>query len=692
MTRYKLAIESDWSNRFKVEASGDNPAVAWAHRTSPPHSPGDEGMVSKSKWDTDGDGVKDTFVITTAAYQAHVADDGSWGGNAATGTSYIELYVKLDVPAPTSGSITYTTAGSAVDGVNYTIDTAYASPVAFVSGDEEVPIRINILDPEKWHAERMLKLTLTGGSNCYASAAPHAPSEWTEGSLEFRVYIRATDDPPVLSWTAASSSGAEGAHDISGTLDTASADDVAPYFTVNASSTAVEGTDYTLSAAGGKTIAAGGTSGAAATVTVLPGATASRTVVLDLDHERKAVNAGVEEEGPDANYWVTTGDWTQEATQPRFPGTPSVHVSGGFEGNPAFDLPDNWKGDVDAYLEHTGQALQVVDTDQTNALGDSIYGVVQGNWNLTNSYIRESFAAGYLSGGVRGRILEPLAKYARVSVSLASWPAAQSYREWRFFRLTLRTRTRDINHAVMFQRGQAAGDVSRDADGNSVATVGPFDGWYYSLWKADSLRPGSAWGTEFGVGTRSINGVDVPTAWVSHDASDLMTGTATAGTEDETLVDASADFSTVTTGDFAVSSVTGYEFRVLEVLNDTSLRLSAAKATEDPIATGEGYSIKIGYKSGSFGQAPETIGVDSANGLIRFTYWSDSDSSGSLTGGADAHAGRGIPGYWPMLERSESAAYTGVPTKWWPRPNFDWEPRGGAVRNSGTQQHTFTIT
>ena len=104
------------------------------------------------------------------------------------------------------------------------------------------------------------------------------------------------------------------------------------------------------------------------------------------------------------------------------------------------------------------------------------------------------------------------------------------------------------------------------------------------------------------------------------------------------------------------------------------------------LATGE----KV-FDDDSGNPVTEDLGVDLTEPIIRFTYFSESDGSETLTGGDVANRGKGLLAYWPMLEVADTVA-VGPPGVFWEKRGRFWEPRGNACLDpSAVIASTFTI-
>jgi len=104
------------------------------------------------------------------------------------------------------------------------------------------------------------------------------------------------------------------------------------------------------------------------------------------------------------------------------------------------------------------------------------------------------------------------------------------------------------------------------------------------------------------------------------------------------------------------------------------------------VATG----IKV-FDDASGNPVTEDLGSDLTEPIIRFTYFSDSDTSGYDTGFDVGNRGKGLLAYWPMLEISD-AITPGAPGRFWEKRNRFWEPRGNACMDpAAVIASTFTI-
>ncbi len=421
--------------------------------------------------------------------KVHYAEDGTRLDDA-TADPTIVLTVNFANPVEVSGGMEYTLGGTAVQGTHYTIPTPSVSPIAVAEGQNFATITIQLLDAGDWFKERSIIVSLAVGS----AVVPG------QENTEFRLYVRPVDSPPSVEFDSASSSGGAGVHNIGVTLTPASGEQTSLYYAL--SGTATEGDDYTVPTSGTVTIPAGSTT-VNVLVTVLGAASPGETIILTLQHEA--------DDQSDENLWTTTHEWELETADPLYPAEPSNHFSlgGAFVSGTPQDVVDALKG-VDIIAQGATSPKQAPD-------GHELQGIVLSQWAANNWYIRESLEnASFCSGP---NALQPLTKYTRSSVYVETFLPPDDFRDWEFVRLTLRVRTLDLNHAVMFRRNH----TGQDWQGNTVPTVSTPTGTW-GVWRLDSPNPiyadiPTGWGVHYGVAVEVVGSQILTRLWFTHEAT-----------------------------------------------------------------------------------------------------------------------------------------------------------------------------
>lgn len=700
--------------------------------------------------DQDGDGVKETLVKKSRYYKCWMTEAGvvgetggtptygvspsgfhSWGGtevNPGVGSTpgQLKLRAIFDVPAEVAGDVAFTLSGTAVEGTHYTVETP--SPVVFAAGDSGVDVYLQMTDlsPSKWFEERTIIVTLVNGTQTIAALDSEVLPGVREDALDFHVDLRATDTPPLVDWnTASTSEAAGGSHSVQVDLDTASGDDVTVYYTV------------TGAGAGDITIDAGKESGA---LTINDGVLntqltftsdvggAGKDVVFTIDHEAS--------DRSEENQFLHTDDWRLEEDSRRFPGEPTNSVSGG--GTFAAGAPD------EVEREERGIIILVSPSDTafgpdndfltanvTGPDGRYLQAVICSPWPATGSqfYIRESFEPGLFSMGAPSG-LKPMRAYVHFSNYRAEMPSGDTWRDWPFYQISLRNRSKSINHRVVFRGARTAtpdngGTNFTDAYGNVVTPVN-VGGWYWAFFwgnqlytKWQSLTGDVPWLSQYGVVSETRGGVAYPRFWLNHYGTPVS-GTATAGTTGTTLEDTGKTFVTtdlVEVGDTVIPSAevsavysdgAGNTYNAAKVTAITETTVTVDNSLTGIIASGDAYDIRKTYNDDkpNPNDVVEKVNSDGMNPLLRTTYFANelqydsavtqvsSDIVEAFFGTGStasqlARDGRGAIIFDPFMRRQDGQIKT--PPTFWEKKGMWWRPRGLAVEGT-TLVHTFSLT
>lgn len=386
------------------------------------------------------------------------------------GDASLTITVALSSPAPLDDTrVAYTVEGDAEVGVHYTISGG-ATPLTFAEGESTKDITVTFPAGTTYFLERLLTLKLD----------PDNSSAWVTFAGdrdEYRVYIAcntATNPPPLVDFNLASSSwsGApSGIHSVQ--VDAPAADTQEKtyiWYEVDASSTAVEGVDYTLTYAPGirwvKTDE--GVSSFQFPVQVLNGYTPGRTIVLNLLYEASS--------GADMNRCTFTASWDPE-----------------MKGLPEVPMVNQWPGDPTVYSLGPSNALDENSPLPIRRFVDPLkvhpqYGTPLDGWlsqpgALASGYVRNNAADEFSCDGEQE--LFPIPEFQRYSVyvELPSASSEASAGPSQYIRISLRDRGfpgvpgSDISHVVIFDRDSPDGGLITRVD-TSTGRWGVFNAFH----------------------------------------------------------------------------------------------------------------------------------------------------------------------------------------------------------------------
>ncbi len=265
---------------------------------------------SNSRYDEPAN-VRPARVITTAMQTPAVAGANAFGRvfsvwHALDTDGAITIDLEFDRSSTVAQTVGFKTSGDAKVTTNYTIT---ASPITVAAGATTATITVTPVATADYHPERKLIVTLDPLTSSVPIADQNRAGEGGGGD-ECHIWIRSSTAPPTIDFNAPTSAPAPGTRD-SIAVDvltgvSAHEDDIEVYVEADAASTAVEGKDYVwvLDPNGGLPIKSGEAQ-RSVLIDILPGATATKTIVVKLQHERSLKE--------DQNRHATTG--TYESTK-----------------------------------------------------------------------------------------------------------------------------------------------------------------------------------------------------------------------------------------------------------------------------------------------------------------------------------------------------------------------------------------
>jgi len=439
-----------------------------------------------------------SFAAYSSVYRnAHYLDDGT---TLLDSSPVSEVNLPIDLSGPTTGpsQLSFALAGEAVRGVHYEIPPTSVSPLQLAQGIAATGIDVS-LDPlgqagSIWFREKLCRLTLTGGLNVGV----------TEPS-EFRLFIRSTAPVPRIAFQSSAASGNSTGNPNTLIIDQSevSGEATVVYYTLGG--TAQEGVDYNIppaSKSGALTIPAGMTSVPLNLFVTPLGDGSGKTIVVTLDHESM--------DRSDENLWTHTHNWDLEMDDPLYSSDPSDHTTLGT--GLASYAPPGAVG-LNIIPQTTTAPKLAPDGHQLQGLVQSPF-IEGGNW-----YVRKSQENQYHCGGPVN--LRALTDFTRVSVYVETFPLPDDWRNSEFVKMNVRNRTKDINHVVIFRRGDTASDVQLDWTGDfSWGTPVQTPTGFWGLWRHEEVE-GLVWGRDFGVTTETVGSQVLTRLWHSH----LATGT-----------------------------------------------------------------------------------------------------------------------------------------------------------------------
>ena len=420
--------------------------------------------------------------------------------------SAVVLPVQFGSPTTSPGQLSYALGGDAVEGVHFEVGSGSDSPLEVPTGATAASISVD-LDPldqkgTLWFKEKLCSVSLTGGT-----------SVDVDPSAEFRLWIRSTAPVPQVAFQTATGTGNSNsnANDIIISQSTVSGEETRIFYTL--AGDAVAGVDYTIAPgceSGTLSIPAGQTS-TVLSLNVLPSADGSgKQVTLALDHEAS--------DRSDENMWVNTHAWSLDESDLNYAGDPSAHSTGA--GELSSLAPSGTLG-----LDVISQAASV---PKTAPDGHVLEGAVQSQYMEQDCwYLRPSFENQYFCAGPV--TLHPLPAYTRVSVYVETFLPPDDWRNSIFVNMIIRNRMQDIDHKVVFRRGDTAEEVSADWAGNTAwGTPVSTPTGYWGLWNTANLE-GNSWDVDFGVVEDVVDGQNLTRLWLNHFANETTTFTSGSG-------------------------------------------------------------------------------------------------------------------------------------------------------------------
>ncbi len=390
-------------------------------------------------------------------------------GDPTTGSFFFDdqqgsftIAVILDQPSTQDLQVEYLLGGTATEGVDYTIDATYASPITIPAGDTRAHLEVQVTPRVEYFTQKRLNIRLQSGQPGMLIHSLHS---------ELHAYIRSTTTPPSIEFARDRSTARAGHVHLIGVRKQVGApheSDVRLHLRIDPSSTAVEGVDYRfqhVDALHGRMRISPSMNALDLPVEFLADATPGRTLTLNLHHEQS--------DGSQANRWTHTHSFefgSDGASKPAFPAEPSDHAPGPLSALPRSPVVVG----KDALLQDPlGFPLPVLKLrDDADHFG----------------YLRKDSTAQLHCAGTP--TLHPQSAYTRVSLYVRK---ASDLDLPRYFRLQWRDRGFSVappqrnaaeqeNHFVVFDT-QFTGPGGTTYEGNT-----------WGIAQTTNMRPGSDWG------------------------------------------------------------------------------------------------------------------------------------------------------------------------------------------------------
>ncbi len=419
----------------------------------------------------------------------------------SAGETELRVRIELEAGPTTDRTLAFSVGGSAGPEHLVVLDE---SPIQVPAGSTSVELRVMPIQAGRWYREKLLVLRLLqAGSTGLKVDSKRA---------ELRLYVRPSVVPPTVDWDAAGASGGPGQHTVRARLSAPALEDVKVYYTISGT---LDPSDFTIApgcASGELTVPAGDLE-AELDFTIGAGAGAGETLEFATEHE-SSVGVGVaghEVLHANENSIHFTGDWSLDVgpfdENKLWPSTPTIHLTGGIS-------------DEDLLEGKTG--LEILEQPEVLAPdGAHPQGIVISEYHNTDdgvAYVREGFEDQYACGGPEA--LKALGRYVRGALRLARFSGADAWRNARFFRVTLRNRSKDVNHFVTIDT-QSDGT---DMNGEPTQTW-QLGGETWGLWQADGFGPGTSIGATQqvfdGEGPTKTTGEVVNTFWFVHELDEV---------------------------------------------------------------------------------------------------------------------------------------------------------------------------
>lgn len=584
----------------------------------------------------------DIYDVGTEFYFAwHIRDDGFYAVDGLTTPTRVVPF-KLSGPAPAGGvQVAFQVTGTAVAGVNYTLNTP--SPINIEAGVSEGEISITVLDPGFWYVERSIILTLIGS----ATAQPQIS---LADEFHFWIYPHQTNEPPPAVEFQSSGATAAGVglinirclqrSTITGSLKASLETTAVRLKVVSTTGGLVAGDHFELPIDGEIAIGDDDTLDASSThgqIEVLrmdvPG-----TITIGLHLEP--------DDGSEENFWGKTEDARLEGvdydTEERyidtypFPGEPATHAAGG--GNTKEGAPPNATGIETWTQEELGVPIGDRRTHPDGGL--DLYAVIQSQWignNVNDFYWRESFEAGENAGvPVRGHVTDNWAFYSVYIDSFVDTP--NLWRNCEFVSLQIRNRVPgNLEMGAVFWRNSNGFNRKNVASsmysGGVLVATKTTDTGVWGLWDRERLHPTARCGVEE---ETFLDGRKLTRLWVAQkfdgtqhiETNDNagITGNATGGSG-TTLVDTGKNFATlgVAAGDVIINTTDGCRGVVTSVVTSTiTCSAGFTEGKDNNFVSGDGYRVYANKRGTATANDPTgTVLTDSAGGLTDIGLFDD---------------------------------------------------------------------
>ncbi len=422
--------------------------------------------------------------------------------------------VKLSRPVgPAGGFLWFSIDGTAEEGLHYAIPGA--NPIALAPGDTSVTVPLDILKPGLFYREVSLEIELTQGIGLGINPSQRHGQLW----------LRSTTPPPKLIFVANRLTVAPGTSvTVPVEISAPSMEPVSLHYSVDPASNLSQ---YFFAPSGTVVIPAGDTR-ANVRLICYSNATPGEVLVLRIRHERDGVSHVIPPldstltSNPDVypqivhldeNLWSFSVGGVQEfenhhrfnpaAIGPSHPGVPSDNIPGGSYWAP---------GHEDEEL------IDLLDQMNTTPIMDPFSHVPLKIYALSEAasgvmpYLRKSFNGAFCGANTQ---LYELPEYTRVSYYIAMPSGVDAPRGVPFFRVGMRVRTQNLNHAAIFR----VGSTGVDHAGNPVVTV-PTSLGPIGIWDTAAVNPlTDRYGIvedEFGVRVWFSHRLDPTVVWLDH--------------------------------------------------------------------------------------------------------------------------------------------------------------------------------
>ncbi|MCP5022283.1 MAG: hypothetical protein GY930_10960 [bacterium] len=464
--------------------------------------------------------------------------------------------VKLSRPVGSAGGfLWFSIGGTAEEGVHYAIPGA--NPIALSPGDTSVTVPLDILNPGQFYNEVSLEIELTQGIGLSINPSQRYGQLW----------LRSTTPPPELFLppnrlgVAPGSSVTVPIH-----ISVPSMEPVSLHYSIDP----VSDLSHYLFVPSGKVIIPAGDTRANLRLFCGLNATPGETLVLNIRHERDGVRHVIPPLDPmltsnpdlypqvihlDENLWSFSVGGVQEfenhhrlnpaAFGPSHPGVPSDNITGGSYWAPGHENEE--------LIDLLDQMATTPILDPFSRIPLKIYAISEAASGFM-PYLRKSFNGTFC--GANAQMYE-LPEFTRVSYYIAMPSGVDAHRGVPFFRIGMRVRTQNMNHAAVFR----VGSMGLDHAGNTVTTVptslGPIGIWDTSsvntltdrygivedefgvrVWFSHRLDPTVPFLDGYGNPHFETPGLDLGNpieypAWLSHvDGSMLLSGIPSANVSD----------------------------------------------------------------------------------------------------------------------------------------------------------------